>query len=121
MARSGTSWQQGQSGNPSGRPKMTAEEREARAALRRLTPKLVARIDAWLDDEDPRFAVPAMKVAAERLLPVRQMANPFELPDDIAELEVAQQLRWLREVAQMASEAADEMELAEARSEGAIQ
>lgn len=42
-------FQPGQSGNPSGRPKMTAEEKRVRAMFSKLGPKAVKKIEEMLD------------------------------------------------------------------------
>ena len=42
-------FQPGQSGNPSGRPKMTAEEKRIRAMFAKLGPKAVKKIEEMLD------------------------------------------------------------------------
>ena len=44
-----TQFQKGQSGNPGGRPKMTAEERKIRAAFKKLGPKAIKKLGEMLD------------------------------------------------------------------------
>ena len=44
-----TQFQKGQSGNPGGRPKMTAEERKIRAAFKKLGPKAIKKLGEMLE------------------------------------------------------------------------
>ena len=48
-AKKSTRFQKGQSGNPAGRPKMTAEEKKVREMFRKLGPKAVKKLDEMLD------------------------------------------------------------------------
>ena len=59
-------FQPGQSGNPSGRPKMTAEEKRIRAMFAKLGPKAVKKIEEMLDA--PKANEP---------LPKRQLEKTF--------------------------------------------
>lgn len=56
MARSSTTFQPGRSANPSGRPKLTPEQRDAREALRATGPEVVARLSRLLNSRDERVA-----------------------------------------------------------------
>jgi len=49
-AKKDTRFQPGQSGNPSGRPKRTKEEKDALNEVRKLAPKAVERLKQILDD-----------------------------------------------------------------------
>ena len=46
--RKGNQYQPGQSGNPSGRPKMTAEEKKIRDMFRKLGPKAIKKLEEML-------------------------------------------------------------------------
>ena len=56
-AKKGTRFQPGQSGNPSGRPKRTKEEKDALNEVRKLAPKAAQRLAKILEDETVSRAI----------------------------------------------------------------
>jgi hypothetical protein len=62
-------WGPGMSGNPSGKAKLTPEQREAAELLRKGTPKAVRKLETLMDHDDPKVSFPAIKLWLERGLP----------------------------------------------------
>lgn len=63
MAKSSTTWKAGQSGNPSGRPKLVTEVRDM---ARKYTPKAINRLVELVDSETGTTAVAACKELLDR-------------------------------------------------------
>lgn len=59
-------WKPGQSGNPGGRPKLTAEDLECRAYAREKAKKAMERLFALTDHPDGKIAVAAIKALLDR-------------------------------------------------------
>lgn len=68
MPRSDTWFPKGQSGNPSGRPKLTAEVREAIALARQYAPEAMRQLIELGHSKDPKVAIRALQLVLDRSL-----------------------------------------------------
>jgi DNA-binding transcriptional MerR regulator len=89
-------WKKGQSGNPGGKPKLTPEQREATAKLRKYTPEVVDRLRQLCKSKDERVAHAACKTWLERGLPTDVVMRILEEREQRGEGgDLADDLRWL--------------------------
>lgn len=65
-----TSFKPGQSGNPSGRPKMKDAEKEALEQIKKLAPRAVEVLAQMLDDESiaPAYRIKAAEIVLDRVV-----------------------------------------------------
>jgi len=86
-------WRPGETGNWRGRPRLTAEQREARALLTQGTPAAARRLLELVDSVDEKVALAACQVLLARL-----PAEEIEQLQTSDAHSLAEQLRWLAEL-----------------------
>lgn len=74
-------FKKGQSGNPTGRPKKTAEIQEVESLARAVGPAAVARLKQWLNSDDGRISVAAANSLLDRGFGKAKQTNEHSGPD----------------------------------------
>ncbi len=97
-------WAKGSSGNPGGRVRLTKAQREGWEKIRKFAPEFADELLLWAKSGEPKMAPHAWKILAERIFPQRQAVNPFELPDDVAELSAEEQVAHLQSIIKVAGD-----------------